>query len=250
MGQYGMRENSEKQQRIETLARTLKLSGFASSDAQARKMAEEMLGVEDKVQKQYEEANKAPARPIAGYQSNIPKDPYFARPSGVQNMHPQTSELPKQPVPPSQEHKIEQAEAPQTEISLPDAVLQPVVQDVRAIDAHPILKSSMDLPLEKDEFPDDKSLNDLMHDASELEQANLEQPGEKTVPRPELELFEDKEKHEELDLVEEKEQKQAPLNPEPLKQQEPQPTEEKKKKISTSAEEEVDISEIFNFKNR
>lgn len=43
-----------KDQRIETLARTLRTSGFALSDSQAKKMAQDMLDTEDRVQKRYQ----------------------------------------------------------------------------------------------------------------------------------------------------------------------------------------------------
>lgn len=44
-----------REERINKLAITLKASGLAKSDAQARIMAEEMVGVEENVQKKYEE---------------------------------------------------------------------------------------------------------------------------------------------------------------------------------------------------
>ncbi|MEM4638176.1 MAG: hypothetical protein QXK76_04100 [Candidatus Woesearchaeota archaeon] len=44
-----------REERISKLAVTLKASGLAKSDAQARIMAEEMVGVEENVQKKYEE---------------------------------------------------------------------------------------------------------------------------------------------------------------------------------------------------
>jgi hypothetical protein len=44
-----------REERIVTLASTLKSSGLAKSDAQARMMAEEMVGVEDHVQKKFDE---------------------------------------------------------------------------------------------------------------------------------------------------------------------------------------------------
>ena len=44
-----------REQRITNLATTLKSSGIAKSDSQARMMAEEMIGVEEHVQKNYEE---------------------------------------------------------------------------------------------------------------------------------------------------------------------------------------------------
>lgn len=44
-----------REERINKLAVTLKASGLAKSDAQARIMAEEMVGVEENVQKKYEE---------------------------------------------------------------------------------------------------------------------------------------------------------------------------------------------------
>ncbi|MGV8171819.1 MAG: hypothetical protein ACP5OA_03955 [Candidatus Woesearchaeota archaeon] len=44
-----------KEQRIATLAATLKSSGIAKSDAQAKMMAEDMVNVEEHVQKNYEE---------------------------------------------------------------------------------------------------------------------------------------------------------------------------------------------------
>ena len=43
-----------REQRIATLANTLKTSGIAKSDSQARMMAEDMIGVEEHVQKHYE----------------------------------------------------------------------------------------------------------------------------------------------------------------------------------------------------
>jgi hypothetical protein len=43
-----------REQRIATLAATLKSSGIAKSDSQARMMAEDMIGVEEHVQKSYE----------------------------------------------------------------------------------------------------------------------------------------------------------------------------------------------------
>jgi len=43
-----------REQRISTLAATLKSSGIAKSDSQAKMMAEEMIGVEEHVQKSYE----------------------------------------------------------------------------------------------------------------------------------------------------------------------------------------------------
>ena len=43
-----------REQRIATLATTLKSSGIAKSDAQARMMAEDMIGVEEHVQRDYE----------------------------------------------------------------------------------------------------------------------------------------------------------------------------------------------------
>jgi hypothetical protein len=48
-----------REQRIATLAATLKSSGVAKSESQAKMMAEEMIGVEDKVQKNYEERHAA-----------------------------------------------------------------------------------------------------------------------------------------------------------------------------------------------
>ncbi|RJQ16928.1 hypothetical protein C4573_02600 [Candidatus Woesearchaeota archaeon] len=54
---------SEKEKKIETLAKTLRLTGFASSDTQAKKMAEEMLGIDEKIQKQYADADKAVKKP-------------------------------------------------------------------------------------------------------------------------------------------------------------------------------------------
>ncbi|HYD02836.1 MAG TPA: hypothetical protein VEC16_00905 [Alphaproteobacteria bacterium] len=48
-----------RDQRIATLAATLKSSGIAKSEAQAKMMAEDMVGVEDKVQKNYEERHAA-----------------------------------------------------------------------------------------------------------------------------------------------------------------------------------------------
>ncbi|MGV8141199.1 MAG: hypothetical protein ACP5NW_02020 [Candidatus Woesearchaeota archaeon] len=44
-----------REQRIATLASTLKSSGIAKSESQARMMAEEMIGVEEHVQRNYEE---------------------------------------------------------------------------------------------------------------------------------------------------------------------------------------------------
>jgi hypothetical protein len=48
-----------RDQRIATLASTLKTSGIAKSESQARMMAEEMIGVEEHVQKNYEEKHAA-----------------------------------------------------------------------------------------------------------------------------------------------------------------------------------------------
>lgn len=48
-----------REQRIATLAATLKTSGIAKSDAQAKMMAEDMVGVEEHVQKDYEEKHAA-----------------------------------------------------------------------------------------------------------------------------------------------------------------------------------------------
>jgi hypothetical protein len=47
-----------RDQRIATLATTLKSSGIAKTDSQARMMAEEMIGVEEHVQKSYEEEHE------------------------------------------------------------------------------------------------------------------------------------------------------------------------------------------------
>ena len=47
-----------REQRISNLATTLKTSGVAKSDSQARMMAEEMIGVEEHVQRNYEESHK------------------------------------------------------------------------------------------------------------------------------------------------------------------------------------------------
>src|SRR5664279_1953018 len=43
-----------REQRIATLATTLKSSGIAKSDSQAKMMAEDMIGVEEHVQRDYE----------------------------------------------------------------------------------------------------------------------------------------------------------------------------------------------------
>ena len=43
-----------REQRIATLAATLRSSGIARSDSQAKMMAEEMVGVEEHVQESYE----------------------------------------------------------------------------------------------------------------------------------------------------------------------------------------------------
>jgi hypothetical protein len=48
-----------REQRISTLASTLKTSGIAKSDSQARMMAEEMIGVEEHVQRNFEEKHAA-----------------------------------------------------------------------------------------------------------------------------------------------------------------------------------------------
>jgi hypothetical protein len=48
-----------REQRIATLAATLKASGIAKSEAQAKMMAEDMVGVEEHVQKNYEEKHAA-----------------------------------------------------------------------------------------------------------------------------------------------------------------------------------------------
>ncbi len=47
-----------RDQRIMTLATTLKSSGIAKTDSQARMMAEEMIGVEEHVQKSYEDEHE------------------------------------------------------------------------------------------------------------------------------------------------------------------------------------------------
>lgn len=48
-----------REQRITTLATTLKASGIAKSESQAKMMAEEMIGVEEHVQRNYEEKHAA-----------------------------------------------------------------------------------------------------------------------------------------------------------------------------------------------
>ncbi len=64
---FDLNKNSEKQKRIEDLAKTLRQGGFATSDTQARRMAEDMIGVEDKVQQRYEDLNKSYMEKVPGY---------------------------------------------------------------------------------------------------------------------------------------------------------------------------------------
>jgi len=99
-----------KEQRIATLAATLKASGIAKSDAQAKMMAEDMVGVEEHVQKSYEEKHaqaqeyiqtaknlgtprqKAKVEPVA--QPNVDVKKPDVRPQGTRMIEPIPSKTP------------------------------------------------------------------------------------------------------------------------------------------------------------
>lgn len=130
-----------RDERIAVLATTLRSSGVAKSESQARMMAEEMIGVEDNVQKRFDEEH-AKAQEYLKTAKNLGRP--FVRPEA------------KKPEPPKQE-----APKPQ-----PDVLIQPLETKaekvVKTVDEQLYDKKVELQPVHTDTNFGNKSLKDLM----------------------------------------------------------------------------------------
>jgi hypothetical protein len=99
-----------RDQRIANLATTLKSSGIAKSDSQARMMAEEMIGVEEHVQKSYE-AEHARAQEFLSTAKNLGTRPKLVQVKPIEQLKERIEPLPT---------KTEPAKAPVAEVVYTD----------------------------------------------------------------------------------------------------------------------------------
>jgi len=148
-----------REQRIATLTATLKASGIAKSDSQARMMAEEMIGVEEHVQKSYEvehakaheylqTAKNLGTRPAQQTQKPV-QEVRFSQPGSQDTRTPKIQELPQR----------EKIESVYTDVNINST--KPLAQAVNEHDTHnpaiEAIKSQMMqehiIPLEDREQP-------------------------------------------------------------------------------------------------
>lgn len=137
---FDLNKNSERQKRIDALAKTLRQGGFATSDTQARRMAEDMIGVEDKVQKRYDEMNRAQMEKIPGYSETKSKQE-LSKPQKVEIIQKQNDQDGEQKFSPIQEKYYN--------------------DNIQKIRERAGQKNEIRLPLEY-EIPNDKPLRDLV----------------------------------------------------------------------------------------
>lgn len=139
--------------------------GFASSETQARKMAEDMIGVEERVQKRYESLNKDYMEKVPGYTSyEEKKEPQQAP---VQTTSPQKSSE-------SARDEPRPAQTPPVRTSEQEKAYQDNVQQLRN---RATQKESFSVQVDYD-MPNNKPLAEVV---AEQEKAHVDHPPETVV---------------------------------------------------------------------